>query len=54
MACVYTCVQVAERLVEGPGRGWASRVFFTDNGSTATEVAIKMGFRCCTRMKHGW
>lgn len=31
--------------MEGPGRGWASRVFFTDNGSTATEVAIKMGFR---------
>ncbi|CAN0294598.1 unnamed protein product, partial [Ectocarpus sp. 8 AP-2014] len=38
-------LEVAERLVEGPGRGWASRVFFTDNGSTATEVAIKMGFR---------
>lgn len=39
-------MQVAERLLEGPGRDWASRVFFTDNGSTATEVAIKMGFRC--------
>ncbi|CAM9536742.1 unnamed protein product [Pylaiella littoralis] len=38
-------LEVAERLLEGPGRGWASRVFFTDNGSTATEVAIKMGFR---------
>lgn len=38
-------VKVAERLVAGPGNGWASRVFFTDNGSTATEVAIKMGFR---------
>eukprot|EP00903_Cladosiphon_okamuranus_P015221 g14067.t1 len=38
-------LEVAERLVEGPGRDWASRVFFTDNGSTATEVAIKMGFR---------
>ena len=37
--------KVAERLVNGPGRGWASRVFYTDNGSTATEVAIKMGFR---------
>ncbi|CAM9501524.1 unnamed protein product [Laminaria digitata] len=38
-------MRVAERLVNGPGRGWASRVFYTDNGSTATEVAIKMGFR---------
>eukprot|EP00752_Nemacystus_decipiens_P005181 g4701.t1 len=38
-------LEVAERLLEGPGRDWASRVFFTDNGSTATEVAIKMGFR---------
>ncbi|CAN0063269.1 unnamed protein product, partial [Hapterophycus canaliculatus] len=38
-------LEVAERLVEGPGKGWASRVFFTDNGSTATEVGIKMGFR---------
>lgn len=42
---VARCAQVAERLLEGPGRDWASRVFFTDNGSTATEVAIKMGFR---------
>jgi len=28
-----------------PGKGWASRVFFTDDGSTAMEVAIKMGMR---------
>ncbi|CAN0537448.1 unnamed protein product, partial [Scytosiphon promiscuus] len=32
-------LKVAERLVNGPGRGWASRVFYTDNGSTAAEVA---------------
>ncbi|CAM9640842.1 unnamed protein product, partial [Ascophyllum nodosum] len=38
-------LEVAEKLVRGPGRGWASRVFYTDNGSTATEVGIKMGFR---------
>lgn len=25
--------------------GWASRVYFSDNGSTAIEIAIKMGFR---------
>ena len=29
----------------GPGKGWASRVFFTDDGSTAVEVAIKMGMK---------
>jgi dethiobiotin synthetase/adenosylmethionine--8-amino-7-oxononanoate aminotransferase len=31
--------------VDGPGYGWADRVFFTDDGSTAMEVAIKMGMR---------
>lgn len=25
--------------------GWASRVYFSDNGSTAIEVALKMAFR---------
>lgn len=25
--------------------GWASRVFFSDNGSTAIEIALKMAFR---------
>ncbi len=29
----------------GPGKGWASRVFFSDDGSTAMEVAIKMGMK---------
>mmetsp|Transcript_9877 Transcript_9877/g.12502 ORF Transcript_9877/g.12502 Transcript_9877/m.12502 type:complete len:926 (+) Transcript_9877:152-2929(+) len=39
---------LADRLVNsdsGPGKGWASRVFFTDDGSTAVEVAIKMGMK---------
>jgi bifunctional dethiobiotin synthetase / adenosylmethionine---8-amino-7-oxononanoate aminotransferase len=40
--------ELADRLLNGksgPGRNWASRVFFTDDGSTAMEVAIKMGMR---------
>lgn len=41
-------VAVADRLLKsksGPGRDWASKVFFTDDGSTAMEVAIKMGMK---------
>ncbi|KAL0290108.1 UNVERIFIED_CONTAM: Bifunctional dethiobiotin synthetase/7,8-diamino-pelargonic acid aminotransferase, mitochondrial [Sesamum angustifolium] len=26
-------------------KGWASRVYFSDNGSTAVEIALKMAFR---------
>ena len=47
-------LRLAERLVspKGPGSGWASRVFFSDDGSTAMEVALKMAIRAyCTR--HG-
>ncbi|KAK4257669.1 hypothetical protein QN277_007230 [Acacia crassicarpa] len=35
----------AEFLLEGAGKGWASRVYFSDNGSTAIEIALKMAFR---------
>ncbi|KAI0784460.1 onanonoxo-7-onima-8-eninoihtemlysoneda [Abortiporus biennis] len=39
-------LKLAERLVkDGPGKGWASRAFFSDDGSTAMEVAIKMALR---------
>ncbi|KAL5699264.1 Bifunctional dethiobiotin synthetase/7 [Ranunculus cassubicifolius] len=38
-------LRCAELLLEGVGRGWASRTFFSDNGSTAIEVALKMAFR---------
>jgi len=39
-------LKLAERLVkDGPGKGWASRAFFSDNGSTGMEVALKMALR---------
>ena len=42
-------LRLAERLVhKGPGKGWASRAFFSDNGSTGMEVALKMALRAYT------
>lgn len=38
-------LELAELLLSGVGAGWASRVFYSDNGSTAVEVALKMAFR---------
>ncbi|CAN1292283.1 Bifunctional dethiobiotin synthetase/7,8-diamino-pelargonic acid aminotransferase, mitochondrial [Linum perenne] len=38
-------LECAQLLLEGVGKGWASRVFFSDNGSTAIEIALKMAFR---------
>lgn len=38
-------IELAEQLLAGVGRGFASRVFYSDNGSTAVEVALKMAFR---------
>ncbi|CAN4106517.1 unnamed protein product [Withania somnifera] len=35
-------LECAELLLEGVGKGWASRVHFSDNGSTAIEIALKM------------
>ncbi|KAI0090188.1 onanonoxo-7-onima-8-eninoihtemlysoneda [Irpex rosettiformis] len=45
--CTHTpALKLAERLVKsGPGKGWASRAFFSDDGSTGMEVAIKMALR---------
>ncbi|ESQ42643.1 hypothetical protein EUTSA_v10012677mg [Eutrema salsugineum] len=38
-------LKCAELLLAGVGKGWASRVYFSDNGSTAIEIALKMAFR---------
>ncbi|KAK2460929.1 hypothetical protein APHAL10511_007399 [Amanita phalloides] len=46
-------LNLAERLVrQGPGKGWASRVFYSDNGATGMEVALKMALRAYT-VRHG-
>lgn len=38
-------LRCAELLLAGVGKGWASRSYFSDNGSTAIEIALKMAFR---------
>lgn len=39
-------LKLSERLVnDGPGKGWASRAFISDDGSTGMEVALKMALR---------
>ena len=38
-------------LLETAGKGWADRVFFSDNGSTAIEVALKMAFSYSRRKR---
>jgi bifunctional dethiobiotin synthetase / adenosylmethionine---8-amino-7-oxononanoate aminotransferase len=34
---------------KGPGHGWANRVFFSDDGSTGIEVALKMALRAYSK-----
>jgi dethiobiotin synthetase/adenosylmethionine--8-amino-7-oxononanoate aminotransferase len=39
-------LRLAERLLrDGPGKGWASRAYFSDDGSTGMEIALKMALR---------
>jgi adenosylmethionine-8-amino-7-oxononanoate aminotransferase len=46
-------LELAEKLKETVGDGWADRVFFSDNGSTGIEVALKMALRATGR-RYGW
>ncbi|KAI0563165.1 Dethiobiotin synthase [Gracilaria domingensis] len=44
--CTYEpAFALAKSILNGPGAGWASRAFYSDDGSTAMEVALKMAFR---------
>lgn len=46
-------VRIAEMLLEGMKNPRLAKVFFSDNGSTGIEVAIKMGLRAATK-HYGW
>ncbi|KAI0833714.1 onanonoxo-7-onima-8-eninoihtemlysoneda [Trametes gibbosa] len=47
-------LKLAERLInDGPGQGWASRAFYSDDGSTGMEVAIKMALRAFATREAG-
>lgn len=38
-------LECTDLLLKGVGKGWAARAYFSDNGSTAVEIALKMAFR---------
>ncbi|KAM0328630.1 hypothetical protein ACHAQA_005042 [Verticillium albo-atrum] len=44
---------LAETLLKGMGNPRLARVFYTDNGSTGCEVAVKMALRAA-RVRYGW
>lgn len=48
--CIHEpALNLSEHLLGTVGKGWANRVFFSDNGSTGIEVALKMAL---TSFKH--
>ncbi|KAK6194153.1 hypothetical protein LQW54_011726 [Pestalotiopsis sp. IQ-011] len=44
---------LAEALLAGTGNRRLTRVFYSDDGSTGVEVAVKMGLRAA-RVRYGW
>ncbi|KAK2594360.1 hypothetical protein QQS21_007920 [Conoideocrella luteorostrata] len=46
-------MSLAETLLKGMKNPRLNRVFYSDNGSTGTEVAVKMGLRAA-RKRYGW
>nr|POF02268.1 isoform 5 of bifunctional dethiobiotin synthetase/7,8-diamino-pelargonic acid aminotransferase, mitochondrial [Quercus suber] len=46
-------LQLAETLIEELGNPRLAKVFYSDNGSTGMEVAVKMGLRA-TALRKGW
>ncbi|KAJ3020672.1 hypothetical protein HKX48_000401 [Thoreauomyces humboldtii] len=48
--CIHEpAMDLAESLTRTVGKGWAERVFFSDNGSTGMEVAIKAALKVVER-----
>ncbi|KAG0152359.1 hypothetical protein CROQUDRAFT_35372 [Cronartium quercuum f. sp. fusiforme G11] len=48
--CIHPpAILLIEWLLANVGQGWASRVFFSDNGSTGIEVGLKMGLASYSR-----
>lgn len=44
---------LAEQILSTVGKDWASRVFYSDNGSTGVESALKMAIRSAGK-RYGW
>ncbi|CAJ0908315.1 7692_t:CDS:2, partial [Entrophospora sp. SA101] len=47
-----TALNLSETLLNTTGKDWAKKVFFSDNGSTAMEVALKMALRSTIKKYH--